>query len=44
MEYIHINYSDEAFIGLIAKDDLDNFYSKFGFSYNENNRFYRFKI
>ena len=44
MEYIHINYSDEAFIGLVAKGDLDNFYSKFGFSYNENNRFYRFKI
>lgn len=44
MEYININYSDEAFIGLVAKDDLDNFYSKFGFYYNENNRFYRFKI
>ena len=44
MEYIHINYANEAFIGLIAKDDLDNFYSKFGFSYNENNRFYRLKI
>ncbi|MDR3598032.1 GNAT family N-acetyltransferase [Clostridium sp.] len=44
MEYIYINYSDKAFIGLIAKHDLDKFYSKFGFSYNENNRFYRFKI
>ncbi|MFT8352131.1 GNAT family N-acetyltransferase [Clostridium saccharoperbutylacetonicum] len=44
MEYIYANYSDKAFIGLIAKDDLDKFYSKFGFSYNENNRFYRFKI
>lgn len=44
MRYIHTNYSDKAFIGLIAKHDLDKFYSKFGFSYNENNRFYRFKI
>lgn len=24
--------------------DFDNFYSKFGLSYNENNRFYRLKI
>ncbi|WP_459478273.1 GNAT family N-acetyltransferase [Clostridium saccharoperbutylacetonicum] len=43
MAYIYENYSDKAFIGLIAKDDLDKFYSKFGFSYNENNRFYRYK-
>lgn len=44
MEYININYSDKAFIGLVAKENLDKFYSKFGFSYNENNRFYRFKM
>lgn len=44
MEYIRINYSEQAFIGLVAKYDLDNFYSKFDFSYNGNNRFYRFKM
>lgn len=44
MEYIHMNYSDKAFIGLVAREDLDSFYSKFGFSYNASNRFYRFKV
>jgi predicted GNAT family N-acyltransferase len=44
MEYVYGNYSDKAFIALIAKYDLDKFYSKLGFLYNEDNRFYRFKI
>ncbi|MBU3099744.1 MULTISPECIES: GNAT family N-acetyltransferase [Clostridium] len=41
MEYIRINCLEKAFVGLIAKDILYNFYKKFGFIYNENNRFYR---
>ena len=41
MAYIRINCLEGAFVGLIAKDDLNNFYKKFRFTYNENNRFYR---
>ena len=41
MEYIRKNCLEEAFIGLIAKSDLYNFYKKFGFTYNGHNRFYR---
>ncbi|MBU3155809.1 GNAT family N-acetyltransferase [Clostridium estertheticum] len=41
MDYIRMNCLDEAFVGLIAKGDLYNFYKKFGFIYNENNHFYR---
>jgi len=41
MEYIRINCLEEAFVGLIAKGDLYNFYKKFGFTYNENNLFCR---
>lgn len=41
MEYIRMNCLEGAFVGLIAKGDLYNFYKKFGFTYNENNRFYR---
>ena len=41
MEYIRKNCLEEAFIGLIAKGDLHNFYKKFGFTYNEDNSFYR---
>ncbi|MCB2294663.1 GNAT family N-acetyltransferase [Clostridium algoriphilum] len=41
MEYIRMNCLEKSFVGLIAKSDLHNFYKKFGFTYNENNRFYR---
>lgn len=43
MEYIDNNCTDDAIIGLIAISELDNFYKKFGFTYNQNNRFYRYK-
>jgi len=41
MNNIKMNCLEEAFVGLIAKDDLSNFYKKFGFIYNVNNHFYR---
>lgn len=42
MKYIDDNCIDGAIIGLIAASELDNFYRKFGFTYNQNNRFYRY--
>lgn len=42
MEYIDNNCIDEAIIGLIAISELDKFYKKFGFTNNQNNRFYRY--
>ncbi len=42
IDYIDNNCIDGAIIGLIAIDELDNFYKKFGFAYNQNNRFYRY--
>jgi hypothetical protein len=42
MDYIDDNCIDGAIIGLIAIVELDNFYRKFGFTYNQNNRFYRY--
>ena len=42
MDYINNNCEEDAIIGLIAIEELDNFYKKFGFSYNQNNRFYRY--
>lgn len=44
MNYIDKNCVDGAIVGLIAKDELDNFYKKFGFTYNQHNRFYRFNV
>lgn len=43
MEYIDNNCIEDAIIGLIAISELDKFYEKFGFTYNPNNRFYRYK-
>lgn len=43
MEYIDNNCIDDAIIGLIAISELDKFYKKFGFTYNQDNRFYRYK-
>jgi predicted GNAT family N-acyltransferase len=43
MEYIDNNCIEDAIIGLIATSELDTFYKKFGFIYNPNNRFYRYK-
>lgn len=43
MDYINNNYTEGAIIGLIAISELDKFYKKFGFVYNQNNRFYRYK-
>jgi len=43
MEYIDNNCIDDAIIGLIAISELDKFYKKFGFTYNQGNRFYRYK-
>ncbi|WIV13301.1 GNAT family N-acetyltransferase [Proteiniborus sp. MB09-C3] len=42
MEYIDNNCINEAIIGLIAISELDKFYKKFGFTNNQNNRFYRY--
>ncbi|HAQ41336.1 MAG TPA: N-acetyltransferase [Clostridiales bacterium] len=42
MKYIDDNCVDGAIIGLIAASELDNFYREFGFTYNQNNRFYRY--
>lgn len=42
MDYINKNCVDGSIVGLIAKNELDNFYKKFDFTYNQNNRFYRF--
>ncbi|KGK90294.1 GNAT family N-acetyltransferase [Clostridium sp. HMP27] len=41
MDYIDENCVEGAIIGLIAISELDRFYKKFGFTYNQNNRFYR---
>jgi len=43
MEYIDNNCIDDAIIGLIAISELDKFYKEFGFTHNQDNRFYRFK-
>lgn len=43
MEYIDNNCIDDAIIDLIAISELDKFYKKFGFAYNQDNRFYRYK-
>ncbi len=42
MKYIDNNCVDGAIVGLIAINDLDKFYKKFGFIYNQNNSFYRY--
>lgn len=42
MDYINDNCVDDAIIGLIAISELDKFYKKFGFTYNQNNCFYRY--
>lgn len=42
MDYINKNCVDGSIVGLIAKNELDNFYKKFDFTYNQNNWFYRF--
>lgn len=42
MGYIDDNCTDDAIIGLIAISKLDKFYEKFGFAYNQDNRFYRY--
>lgn len=42
MKYIDNNCVDGAIVGLIALNDLDKFYKKFGFIYNQNNSFYRY--
>lgn len=41
MSYIDEKCIEGAIIGLIAISELDRFYKKFGFTYNQNNRFYR---
>lgn len=43
MDYINNNCTEGAIIGLIAISGLDKFYKKFGFTYNQNNRFYKYK-
>lgn len=43
MDYIDSNCKEGTIIGLIAISELDKFYKKFGFIYNENNRFYRYR-
>lgn len=43
MDYIDDNCTDDAIVGLIAISELDKFYKKFGFTHNQNNRFYRYK-
>lgn len=43
MNYINNNCTEGAIIGLIAISELDKFYKKFGFIYNQNNRFYKYK-
>lgn len=43
MDYINNNCTEGAIVGLIAISELDNFYKKFGFTYNQNNNFYRYK-
>ena len=42
MEYMKEHSTQGAIIGLIAISELDGFYQKFGFAYNEHNRFYRY--
>lgn len=42
MNYIDDNCTDDAIVGLIAISELDKFYEEFGFTYNQNNRFYRY--
>lgn len=44
MDYIDSNCIEGAIIGLIAIGELDGFYKGFGFSYNQNNRFYRYNM
>lgn len=44
MNYIDKNCVNDAIVALIAKDELDNFYKKFNFTYNQNNRFYRLNL
>lgn len=43
MDYINNNCTEGAIVGLIATNGLDNFYKKFGFTYNQDNHFYRYK-
>lgn len=43
IDYINNNCTEGAIIGLIAISGLEKFYKKFGFSYNQNNRFYRYE-
>lgn len=43
MDYINNNCTEGAIVGIIAISELDNFYKKFGFTYNQNNNFYRYK-
>lgn len=43
MDYINNNCTEGAIIGLIAISELDKFYKNFGFIYNKNNRFYKYK-
>ncbi|WP_315115084.1 GNAT family N-acetyltransferase [uncultured Clostridium sp.] len=42
MDYIDDNCIDDAIVGLIAISELDKFYKEFGFTHNQNNRFYRY--
>lgn len=42
MDYIDDNCIEGAIIGLIAISELDRFYKKFGFTYNQRNHFYRY--
>lgn len=42
MDYINKNCINGAIVGLIAKNELDDFYKKFGFTCNQNNLFYRY--
>ena len=42
MEYIQDNCTQGSIVGLIAISELDGFYQKFGFAYNERNRFDRY--
>ncbi|MEG2587893.1 MAG: hypothetical protein RSA05_07250 [Cetobacterium sp.] len=43
MKYIVNKKSEDIFIGLIAKNQLDKFYSQFGFICDKSNEFYRYK-
>lgn len=43
IDYINNNCTEGSIIGLIGISGLDKFYKTFGFSYNQNNRFYRYE-